>query len=217
MVNRTTEDYVKTIYALGKDGAKVSTSAVAAHLGVADASTTGMLQRLSRVGLVRYERYRGVSLTANGRRLALKIVRRHRLWEMFLLTFLEYSWDEVHAEAERLEHVTSDALERRLDRALGSPSADPHGDPIPTADGRLPRPQEGRLSDAAPGAVVTVARISDADPEVLKRAATLGIGLQRRIRIKEQVAADGSLRVRVGSKERYISAKLAASIFVEEG
>jgi len=158
-----------------------------------------------------------VSLTPNGRRLAVKILRRHRLWEMFLLRFLEYSWDEIHAEAERLEHVTSDALEQRLDRALGFPASDPHGDPIPTADGKLRRPQEGRLSDAAPGRVVTVARISDADPEVLKRAATLGIGLQRKIRIKEQVVADGSLRVRVGGKERVLGAKLAQSIFVEEG
>ena len=217
MVNRTTEDYVKSIYALGKESARVSTSALAAQLGVADASITGMLRRLSRAGLVRYERYRGVSLTPYGRRLALKIVRRHRLWEMFLMKFLEYSWDEIHAEAERLEHVTSDALEERLDRALGFPVADPHGDPIPTADGRLGPQHDSRLSDAAPGSVVTVARISDADPEVLKRASTLGIGLQRKIHVKEQIAVDGSLRVRVGSKERFISAKLAENIYVEEG
>lgn len=215
MTDRGTEDYLKTMYMLEQRGERASTSALAAHLQVADASITDMLKKLSRKGLVDYRRYRGADLTPAGRRVALRIVRRHRLWEMFLVKFLDYSWDAIHAEAERLEHVTSDALERKLDMALGFPTRDPHGDPIPTVDGECPSPNLVALSAAAPGAVVVVSRVSDADPEVLKYASSLGIVLRTKLHVKETVPFDGSLRVLVGKKERFISAKLANHIFVE--
>lgn len=214
MRNRSTEDYLKSIFALEGSGDRVTTSALAAHLRVADASITGMMKKLSKDGLVRYERYRGTRLTPSGRRAALRIVRRHRLWEMFLVEMLGYSWDRIHDEADRLEHVTSEELERKLDAALGYPSLDPHGDPIPSKDGTVKGTRDKRLSDSAPGSVVVVSRVSDQDPEVLKYAAAVGIGLRRRIRIKEAVAFDGSLRVQVGSREQFISAKLAHCIYV---
>ena len=129
--NRATEDYLKAIFSLQTRGERASTSAIAGYLQVADASITDMLKKLSRRGYIRYRRYRGAELTDRGRMAALKIVRRHRLWEMFLVRYLGCAWDEIHAEAERLEHATSDFLEEKLDRALGSPSIDPHGEPIP--------------------------------------------------------------------------------------
>lgn len=215
MTNRGTEDYLKTIYAFEQRGDRVSTSALAAHLQVADASITDMLKKLSRKGLVNYQRYRGAELTQAGRQVALRIVRRHRLWEMFLVKFLDYSWDAIHVEAEALEHVTSEALERKLDEALGFPTSDPHGDPIPSADGECPPSNMVALSAAEPGTVVVVSRVSDADPDVLKYASSLGIVLRKKIRVKETVPFDGSLRVMVGKKERFISGKLANHIFVE--
>ncbi len=212
---KTTEDYLKAICMLEGRGERVSTSALASRLGLADASITEMLKKLSHQGLVRYERYRGVELTVPGRKLALKILRRHRLWEMFLVKFLGFSWDQIHEEAERLEHVTSDLLEQQLDRALGHPNADPHGDPIPTVDGVLRDHELLRLSDVSPGASVLVTRVRDGDPEILRYMALLGIGLRKEITIKEAIDFDGSLRVQIGSSEQFISARLAESIYVE--
>jgi DtxR family Mn-dependent transcriptional regulator len=200
---------------LEQRGQRVSTSALASRLQLADASITEMLKKLSGRGLVRYQRYRGVELTAPGRRLALKIMRRHRLWEMFLVKFLGFSWDQIHEEAERLEHVTSDLLEQRLDRVLGHPNVDPHGDPIPTEDGVLNDHKIAKLAETRPGSVVLVTRVRDGDPEILRYLALLGIGLGRKIRIREAIGFDGSLRVQIGSKEQFISARLAESIYVE--
>jgi len=213
--NRSTEDYLKTICLLQHDKARVSTSALASHLQVADPSITDMLKKLSRRGLVRYERYRGVELTHAGKRLALKIVRRHRLWEMFLVQFLGFSWDQIHQEAERLEHATSDLLERKLDEALGFPAVDPHGDPIPTVDGTVRDTTPTPLGESQPGSVVIVSRVSDADPRILKYLTDLGIGLRKKIRVWETIPFDGSLRVQIGTRERFLSAKLAQHIFVE--
>ncbi|RPH34760.1 metal-dependent transcriptional regulator, partial [bacterium] len=137
MPNRSTEDYIKAVYALEAVGEPVTTSAVAAQLHIANGSVSAMLKKLSQERLLHYKPYQGVTLTAAGRRMALRIVRRHRLWEVFLAERLGFPWDEVHDEAERLEHVTSDELERKLDESLGFPSADPHGDPIPSAPGGL--------------------------------------------------------------------------------
>jgi DtxR family Mn-dependent transcriptional regulator len=174
-----------------------------------------MVKKLSERGYVRYTPYRGVDLTTSGTRMALKIVRRHRLWEMFLVKVLGFSWDRIHDEAERLEHATSDELEARLDEAMGYPAFDPHGDPIPSVDGRLDTGSFVPLADCAPGDTVKVRRVSDEDPEVLKYAAKLGMGLRKKIQVKEKMAFDGSLRVDIGGKDRFISVKLARNVFVE--
>jgi DtxR family Mn-dependent transcriptional regulator len=214
--NRSTEDYLKAICTLEHGGGTVTTSALAQQLGLTAASVTGMIKTLSRKGLVRYERYRGVALTHAGRRMALTIVRRHRLWEMFLVKYLGFGWDEIHEEAERLEHATSEVLEAKLDRALGFPPVDPHGDPIPTVDGVLDEGGGRTLADSTPGAVI-VTRVTSADPALLKYAAALGIRIRKRIWIKETVPVDGSLRIRIGGRDRFISAVLARHIFVEHG
>ncbi|MCK5573740.1 MAG: metal-dependent transcriptional regulator, partial [Bacteroidetes bacterium] len=158
---------------------------------------------------------RGVELTQAGRKVALKIMRRHRLWEMFLVKFLGFSWDQIHEEAERLEHVTSDLLEQRIDRVLGHPHVDPHGDPIPSADGVVKDHTLTTLAEASPGSVVVVTRVRDGSPEILRYMALLGIDLQKTLRVNEAIDFDGSLRIQMGSREQFISAKLAESIYVE--
>ena len=213
MARITTEDYVKAVYKLERGG-RVTTSALAAQLHLADASITDMVKKLSEQGLMNYERYQGVGLTARGKRMALKIVRRHRLWEMYLVKFLGFSWDKVHDEAERLEHMTSDELEQKLDNALGFPSVDPHGDPIPGADGELEQHNYTALTDCAPGDIVRVLRVSDENSQMLQHATTLGVELNKRIIVKEKRAFDGSMVVRVGSKEQFLSHHMARGIFV---
>jgi DtxR family transcriptional regulator, Mn-dependent transcriptional regulator len=211
-----TEDYVKAIYKLTLDGGRVTTSALAAELHLADASITDMIKRLSDKGLINYERYRGVTLLPRGKKMALGIVRRHRLWEMYLVTYLGYSWDKVHEEAERLEHVTSDELEERLDSVLGRPTVDPHGDPIPTVKGELNSPEYTSLDEFAVGDVVTVQRVSDHDSAMLLHASKLGVVLHKRLTVKEKRDFDGSMVVKVGTRQQFISREMAESIFVRE-
>ena len=216
MPNISTEDYIKAIYKLQVRGEKAATSALAAQLDVADASITDMIKKLSEKGLLHYERYQGVELTTKGRKMALSILRRHRLWEMFLVKFLGYTWDEVHDEAERLEHVTSADLEYRLDQVLGFPTIDPHGDPIPTVDGKFIGTEHTALADCKAGDIVRIARVSDDDSAILKHATTLGFALNSKLIIKEKKSFDGSMLVKVGTKQQFISKEVAQAIFVQE-
>jgi DtxR family Mn-dependent transcriptional regulator len=215
MRNISTEDYVKAIYRLEREGEKVTTSALAGRLQLADASVTDMVKKLSGKGLLHYKRYQGVGLTARGKHVALKIVRRHRLWEMYLVKFLGFSWDQVHDEAERLEHVTSDELERRLDTALGFPTTDPHGDPIPRVSGELDHPKYRALTECDAGDVVRVLRVSDDDSQMLQHAAQLGIELNKKLVVREKRSFDGSMVVKVGLKQQFISKEVAQAIFVQ--
>ena len=146
--------------------------------------------------------------------MALKIVRRHRLWEMYLVKFLGFSWDQVHSEAERLEHVTSEGLEQRLDHALGFPTTDPHGDPIPSVQGALTNPEFTSLTEYGVGDVVRVLRVSDDDSQMLQHASKLGVGLNKKLTVREKRTFDGSMVVRVGTKEQFMSLKMARAIFV---
>lgn len=215
MHNISTEDYIKAIYRLEREGEKVTTSALAGQLQLADASITDMVKKLSDKGLLHYKPYRGVGLTAQGKQAALKIVRRHRLWEMYLVRFLGFSWDQVHDEAERLEHVTSEELEQRLDSALDFPATDPHGDPIPDAKGELAPPEYTALSEHGVGDVVKVLRVSDDDNEMLQFATRAGLVLNKKLTVKEKMGFDGSMVVRVGGKEQFVSKEMAGAIFVE--
>ena len=215
MRNVSAEDYIKAIFKLQRTGQRVTTSALAAQLRLADASITGMIKKLSGQRLIHYERYQGVGLTGRGKRMARRIVRRHRLWEMYLVTVLGFSWDQVHDEAERLEHVTSDELEARLDRALGFPTSDPHGDPIPTVDGELDRQEYTALTECNSGDVVRVLRVSDADAEILQHATKLGVGLNKKITVREKRKFDGSMVIKVGPSERFVSLQMAKAIFVK--
>ncbi len=215
MNNQSTEDYLKGIHKLGSGGGEVTTSALARHLGIGDGSVTDMLKKLAAKKLIRYVPYRGVSLTAAGRRTAITMMRRHRLWEIFLVEYLGYRWDEVHEEAERLEHVTSDELERRMSEMLGHPDTDPHGEPVPTADGTLP-PLKGRpLSEFSPGDAVTIVRVSDDSSAILQHTAKLGLSLRTLVTIREVRPFDGSVVVGSGNGEKFLSREVAGSIYGE--
>ena len=214
MPNRSTEDYIKAVYSLEAIGEPVTTSAVASRLRIANGSVSAMLKKLSGERLLHYKPYQGVTLTPTGRRMALKIVRRHRLWEVFLARRLGFPWDEVHDEAERLEHVTSDLLERKLDEALGFPSSDPHGDPIPSAAGSMRRHPSRPLSACTEGESVRIVRVSDRVPALLRHARKLGLALRAHVTVKELMGFDGSMIVKVGPHDRFISREMAEAIFV---
>lgn len=215
MASEHVENYLKNIYKLQENDGKVTTTSLSEVLQISAASVTEMIKKLADEGSVTYTPYKGVELTEHGRKKALRIIRRHRLWELFLVEVLKYPWDEIDEEAERLEHSTSEKLEQRLDKALGFPTKDPHGHLIPTVEGTIESVNHKLLSDVKPGETVLVARVSDSSPEVLQYAAKLGILLNRKIKVKERIEFDGSLRVEIGRKEQFISSKLAKSIFVE--
>lgn len=209
------ENYIKNIYTLQEAEGKVTTSLLSERLQVTPASATDMLKRLAEDDIIIHKRYKGAQLTDKGSRLALKIIRRHRLWELFLSKVLKFEWHELHDEAERLEHSTSDALEAKLDEYLGYPTVDPHGHDIPQADGQIVVTEYESLSNAEPGSRVTVRRVNDDSAQVLKYASDLGITMNKKLRVVEKIEFDGSLRIEVNGEQQFVSEKLANCIFVE--
>ena len=209
------EDYLKAIYLLAQGEQAVGTSAIADRLGVAPGSVTGMLKRLGKQGLVDHERYQGASLTDEGRREALRMIRRHRVLELFLVEVLGYTWDQVHEEAERLEHAASDDLVNRMATVLGDPEVDPHGHPIPSRGGRLPTHDLTRLSDLEQGRSAVLRRVSDEDPEALRYLARLNLIPGVELEILERTPFGGPMRVRVGHGEEMIGTELADRLRVE--
>ena len=173
-LSTSVENYLKAIWVLA-EGGSVSTNDLAAQLGVTAPSVTGMLNKLARLGLVTYERYRGASLTPEGRAQALRLLRRHRLIETFLIDYLDYTWDEVHEEAEEMEHVISERFTERLASKLGQPEFDPHGDPIPQSDGTIPRQAGAALASLEVGQKLVVTRILSQESEVLTYLFGLGV------------------------------------------
>jgi DtxR family transcriptional regulator, Mn-dependent transcriptional regulator len=214
------EDYLKAIYQLNQEepeAGSVTGQRIAERLGVASPSVTNMIKRLSDLGLVQHERYRGVELSGEGERIALEVVRHHRLLERYLVEALGYGWDEVHDEAERLEHHISEALEARMAAALGDPTVDPHGDPIPRLDGSIIDAVEIPLITLAPGAPARVQRVSDRDPERLRYLEELGIRPGVMIRVLEALPFEGPLRLEVSGVEHVIGRPLAAVVQVAPG
>jgi len=209
------QDYAKAIYKLEAETGRAATNALAERLGVAPASATGMLKRLSALGLVTYEPYRGATLTESGTKLALEVIRHHRLVERYLVDTLGLPLDLVHAEAERLEHALSEDLEAVIDRSLGFPTHDPHGDPIPDADLRVTHPELKRLDELAPGQSATVRRVPDADADVLHYLTELQLVPGEQIRVRQAAPFDGPLTVEVGGSAHPIARELASLIGVE--
>ena len=209
------EDYVKAIWGIA--GSSVaSTKDVADRLSIAPPSATNMFVRLREMGLVEYERYRGVSLTERGRAEALRLVRRHRLIETFMVEHLGYSWQEVHEEAERLEHAVSDGFTERLAEFLGHPDHDPHGDPIPAADGTLEQDDSFPLSEAAAGRRVRIYKVSDESIPTLDYLGEHGLVPGRLLDVKEVRALDGVVTVEdEDGKAHSIGGPLASSVFVQ--
>ena len=216
MPSEPVENYLKNIYKLQESGKTATTTSLSEKLDISPPSVTEMIKKLAEEGSVAYTPYRGVELTTAGRKQALRIIRRHRLWELFLAEVLDYPWDEIDEEAERLEHFTSERLEERIDTVLGHPRRDPHGDAIPSSSGEIEEVSHISLAEVSPGETVAVTRVSDSNPEILQHAAKLGILLKRKIKVKERVEFDGSMRVEVAKKEQFVSSKLAKNIYVEE-
>lgn len=208
------QDYLKTIFLLQQREGNATTSAIAQALSVTPASVTGMVKRLASRGLVRHVPYQGVALTNTGERIALEVVRHHRILELFLMETLGYSWDEVHEEADRLEHAISEDFEDRVARRLGQPVIDPHGDPIPAKGGGLPSVPQQRLSELPVGGKARIVRVNDTDPALLRFAARLGLRPRARVTLVEAEPFGGSLRVRVGRMDRSVGRALADQVFV---
>jgi DtxR family transcriptional regulator, Mn-dependent transcriptional regulator len=213
MVSESAQDYLKAIWKLQRSD-EMSTTALADALGVSPASATAMLKKLATLGLVVHERYHGATLTPAGERMALEVVRHHRLLELYLMEALGLSWDQVHDEAERLEHHLSDELETRIDRALGFPTRDPHGDPIPSPELLLQSDEMVCLSDLEAGSMTVVRRVPDGDPELLRYLATLGLVPAEEVTILEQAPFDGPVTVEVRGARHAIGRSLAAQIEV---
>jgi DtxR family Mn-dependent transcriptional regulator len=209
------EDYLKAIYELEARGAPAGTNEIAAALQIAAPSVSGMIRRLSGQGLITHEPYKGVQLTREGRRAALKTIRRHRVIEAYLTQALGYPWDRVHDEAERLEHAASDELIDRMASAIGEPATDPHGAPIPTREGTLDEPELSVLAELAEGGRARVARVGDRDAERLRYLTTLGMAIGAEIELVSREPYDGPITVKVGGKRRIIGRELARTIMVE--
>src|SRR2546421_4277982 len=211
------EDYAKAIYALERrDEGAVSTNALAERLGVTPASASGMVKRLDEMGLVSHEPYRGVQLTREGLRVALEVMRHHRLLELYLAEQLGVPWDRVHAEAEVLEHVLSEDLEKLIAAKLGNPTRDPHGDPIPTPDLRIVEPDTVALESLQAGARGTFVRVSDSDPEMLRYLAERGIAPGDRFEVVDKQPFDGPLFARFGAEGVHVlGGALARAMRVE--
>jgi DtxR family Mn-dependent transcriptional regulator len=211
------EDYLKAIYELTEatPGASVPAAALVERMSAPPATVTDTVKRLAAVGLVNHAPYRGVTLTAAGEKAALEVIRHHRLLEQYLAEALGLPWDQVHAEADRLEHVLSEALEERIAAALGHPTIDPHGDPIPAADLTVAPTSQTRLSDVASGAAVVVARVGDQEPAKLRYLAELGLAPGAAVTVLGKGPFDGPLRLRVGGGEHTIGHDLARTIFVQ--
>ena len=216
MVNKSTEDYLKKIFRLGRLSDKVTTSSIAAELNISSASVTDMLKRLSGKNYISYTPYYGVRLTKKGDKAALKVIRRHRLLELFLIKTLGYSWDNVHDEAERLEHVVSEEMESRMDEFLGHPRYDPHGDPIPTHDGEMEELAHCRLSELDAGDHAVILRVVDSK-ELLQYMKKIDLELRTRILVKEKESFDSSMKIKTdGKKDRFLSRDAAQKIFVKK-
>jgi DtxR family transcriptional regulator, Mn-dependent transcriptional regulator len=214
-VSSAIEDYAKAIYALELRGGSVSTNALAERLGVTAASASGMVKRLCEMGLVEHERYHGVSLTDGGRRIALEVIRHHRLLELYLVESLGVPWDRVHEEAEVLEHVLSEQLEARIAAKLGNPTHDPHGDPIPTPELTIEEGPTRSLQTLRSGDKGTFARVSDADPDMLRFLADRGIAPGDGFEVIDKQPFDGPLFVRFGDTVQVLGGALARAMRVE--
>jgi DtxR family Mn-dependent transcriptional regulator len=219
-ITQSIQDYLKRIYELSENGGTASTNDLAARLNIAPASVTGMLQRLanSHPPLVVYKKHQGATLTKSGEKAALEVIRHHRLLETFLVSTLGYSWDEVHYEADKLEHVISEDFEARMAKALGNPTRDPHGELIPTADLVMPDDKSHPLASLRTDETATVKRVSDDDPALLRHLREIGIIPEVKITVKNYSALDGNLTIKVAGQKSTVvlGMTITNQIFVEK-
>ena len=211
-LTRSVEDYLKTIYLLSQRGEPASTNDIAHQLELSAPSVSGMIKRLAEQGLVEHEPYKGVELTPEGRRLAIRMVRRHRVLEAYLVANLGYDWDGVHEEAERLEHAVSDTLIERMASALGNPRVDPHGDPIPAADGTIDELVFTPLHEVRTGSQVEIRRVDASQPDRLRYLATLGLKPGTVLTVLDQQPFKGPITVRTGDQDLVVGHELSQAI-----
>ncbi len=210
------EDYLKAIYLLQQQEEQVGTTVLAERLQVKPASVSGMLKKLGDLQLVRHTPYHGVMLTPAGEKIALEVLRHHRLIELYLVEALGYTWDEVHSEAEELEHVISEKLEARIAEWLGHPTRDPHGDPIPSLDGLLPQEHSQPLDALAVGQAGTVAQVLVQDADRLRYLASLGLVPGAEVAVGGREPFEGPLTVKIGATSHVLDARLAKTIVIED-
>ncbi|MDA0334546.1 MAG: metal-dependent transcriptional regulator [bacterium] len=219
MLSEAVQDYLKAIYKLSRapeTGQMVSTTLIAERMGVSPASATNMIKRLAEMNILQHRPYQGVELTPSGVRMALEIVRHHRLLELYLRQALGYDWDAVDAEADRLEHAISEDFEDRIDEALGFPTVGAHGEPIPTKEGNIAETDYARLSELTTGQRACIRQVSDRDPALLRYLDQHGLVLGTEIRIAEKAPFSGPMRLDVGaSGEQHIGLEVAEAIYVD--
>jgi len=220
MISQRMQDYLKAIYKLqqGRDGVdKVNTSMIAKKMQISPASVTNMIKKLAEQNLVRHTPYRGVELTPAGEKIALEMIRHHRLLEFYLVEALGYSWDQVDAEAEKLEHVISEEFEDRIDKALDFPTLDPHGAPIPSKDGEIKHREYLRLVELPEGKTGVIRQVSDRNPEMLRYMEALGLKPGVHVEVRERLPFNGALVVTIHSdEEQPLGIEVADHIYVED-
>lgn len=214
---QSTQDYLKRIYDLTEDGSPASTNDLARELKVKPASVTGMIQKLAaeKPALVAYQKHQGVTLTPAGKRAALEVIRHHRLLETWLVQTLGYAWDEVHEEAERLEHVISEELEQRIAAALGHPTRDPHGELIPSEDLTMPDDDCTPLATLRPNQTATILRVNAHDPNLLRHLDSLGLTPGVQVEVTEYSSFDNNLTVKANKKTIVLGLNITTKIFVQ--
>ena len=215
MINKSIEDYLKNIYTIKLAVGKVSTSLLAEKLGVSAAAVSDMVSKLSRTGYIKNTPYKGFELTKKGQDIAINLIRKHRIWEVFLLKHLKYPWEQVHTEAENLEHASSDELILKLEDFLEFPKYDPHGDPIPDRNGKFIHDELKPLSNIDIGESVTIKRVPDENSEVLLYLTKMGLKLNDKVKVVEKINFDNSIQILVKKNKIFLSEKLANSIFVD--
>ena len=214
VLSQSVEDYLKTIYTLEDEGKGASTTKIAESLEVSSASATNMVKRLAKMGLVNYQSYKGASLTSSGKKIALEIIRHHRLLELYLLEVMGYSWDEVHDEAEKLEHHISERFEDKIAKLLDDPTHDPHGDPIPTKEGLIPKMDARPLNEAEADRKYVVSRVRDQDPEVLRYLEKTGLLPGVKVTVLDKGPFQGPVTLLIEEEEQVIGNEIAQNIFV---
>ncbi len=212
----TEENYLKAIFFISKDNPKgASTTAIAARLDTKASTVTDMIKKLSEKGLLTYKKYQGVTLSKSGGKVAIKTIRKHRLWEVFLVNSLGFKWDEVHIVAEQLEHIQSSKLTDELDAFLKFPKYDPHGDPIPDKEGVFPQRNVQTLNKLEPGVAASIQGVKDSSPSFLQFLESIPISLGGKIKINSIESFDGSMEVQLGESKIRLSAQVAANIYVQ--
>lgn len=213
-LSQALEDYIKAIYVLETEGDKATTNRIAEYLNVSSASVTNMLKRLAGMNLVDHQSYKGATLTDAGHKIAMEIIRHHRLLELYLKEIMGYSWDEVHDEAEHLEHHISEQFEDRIAELLNHPTHDPHGDPIPTKDGFMPDKATLPITEANVNTSYIIGRVRDQDPELLRYLEKNGLLPGVKIKLLEKAPFDGPVRILVEDEEQTIGFGVASQIFL---